>query len=88
MHGRFGQSNRNDHGIYRRWGFGFLALPLILLTALLVLSILQPPTANWIADAVQAEFTGAVLTPEQALPAQMPVQLARPTPQTRFVRVD
>jgi len=88
MHGRFGQSNRNNQSIYRKWGIGFLALPAILVAALLVLSISQPSTTNWIADAVEAEFSGITMTPEQAPPAQVPVQLAQPTPQIRFVHVE
>ena len=88
MHGRFGQSNRNDNSIYRKWWMGFIALPLVLAAALLVLSFLQPPTANWIAEAVEAEFTRIGLMPEQDAPAQAPIQLARPTPQMRFVHVE
>ena len=88
MHGRFGQSNHNNQGIYRKWGIGFLALPAIVVTALLVLSISQPSTTNWIADAVEAEFSGITLAPEQAPPAQAPVRLAQPRPQIRIVHVE
>jgi hypothetical protein len=84
MHGSFDESGeKNDNSIYRRWGIGFLVLPVLLATALLGLAIVQPATSNWIAEAVQAEFTGNGVVPEQA-----PAQLARPDMQIRTVRAN
>ena len=89
MHGRPDKPGDNEDGIYRKWGIGFLALPAVLATALFALSILQPPASNWIAEIVQAEFTGISLMPGQVSPAQAPMQLARPAlPQIRTVNAD
>jgi hypothetical protein len=88
MHGRFDKSGNRGGSAYRKWGIGFLALPAVLASALLALSILQPPATNWIAEIVQAEFGGIGSTPEYAAPAQVPVQLARPTPQMRIIHAN
>jgi hypothetical protein len=88
MNGRSDKSGAKDDSIYRKWGIGFLALPAVLATALFALSILQPPTSNWIAEIVQAEFTGISLMSQPTAPAQAPVQLARPTPQIRVVHAN
>ena len=41
MHGSFDESGENDSSIYRRWGIGFLVLPVLLAVALLGLAIVQ-----------------------------------------------
>jgi hypothetical protein len=88
MHGRSDKSGNNDDSIYRKWGIGFLALPAVLATALFALSILQPPTSNWIAEIVQTEFTGISLMPGQAPPEPAPTQFARPGTPIRTVHSD
>jgi hypothetical protein len=81
MHGSLDKSGGNEDSIYRRWGLGFLALPALLVIALLVLAIVQPATSNWISEAVQAELSGISVTPEEA-----PTQLANPAMEIRTVR--
>jgi len=83
MHGLFDKSGNNESRFYQKWGIGFLALPVLLVTALFALSILQPVTSNWIAESVQAEFAGISLMPEQA-----PMQLGKPAMQIRTVRAE
>jgi hypothetical protein len=75
MHRSFDRSGRGDNSIYRRWGIGFLVLPVLLAVTLFALAIVQPSTSNWIAETVQAEFIGNSILPEVA-----PTQLARPAP--------
>jgi hypothetical protein len=83
MHGSFDESGENDSSIYRRWGIGFLVLPVLLAVALLGLAIVQPATSNWIAESVQAEFIG-----NNVVPGQAPAQLAQPGMQIRTVRAN
>jgi hypothetical protein len=83
MHGSFDRPGRNDNSIYRKWGIGFLVLPALLVMTLIVLAIVQPATSNWIAESVQAEFTGNGVMPDDA-----PTQLARPAMEIRTVRVN
>jgi hypothetical protein len=83
MHGSFDRSGRNDDSIYRRWGIGFIVLPVLLVMTLSALAIVQPVTSNWIGEAAQAEFTGFNVVPEVA-----PTQFAQPTKQIRTVRAN
>jgi hypothetical protein len=83
MHGSFDKSGGNDNSIYRRWGIGFLVLPVLLVVALLGLAIVQPATSNWIAESVQAEFNG-----NSVVRGQAPAQLAQPGMQIRTVRAN
>jgi hypothetical protein len=86
--GRSDKSGNKGESIYRKWGIGFLALPAVLAIALFGLSILQPPTSNWIAEIVQAEFTGISLMPREAPPEQAPTQFAQPGTQIRTAHTD
>lgn len=83
MHGSFDESGGKDNSIYRRWGTGFLVLPVLLAIVLLGLAIVQPATSNWIAESVQAEFIG-----NSVVPGQAPAQLAQPGMQIRTVRAN
>ena len=40
------------------WSFGFFALPVVLVIALIALAMIQSVASNWISEAVQAEFVG------------------------------
>ena len=73
MHGSFDRSREAKETIYRRWGMGFLALPVLLAIVLIALAYTQPTTSNWISEVVQAEFANAYLAPEVA-----PTQIAQP----------
>ena len=83
MRGSFDESGGNNDSIYRRWGIGFLVLPVVLAIALLGLAIVQPATSNWIAETVQAEFIG-----NSVVRGQAPAQLAQPGMQIRTVRAN
>lgn len=71
MHGSSERSHQTtDNSFYQRWGIGFIALPVLLVIALIGLAIIQPATTTWIADGVMAEFSGTNYGP-QAAPAQI-----------------
>jgi hypothetical protein len=77
------QSNRNQKSIREKCGFGFIILPMVIAVVLIALAFIQPSESNWIAESVQAEFTGDV-----AMPVEAPTQIARPGMNMRTVRVD
>ncbi len=83
MHGSLDKPGNSDDGIYRRWGLGLLALPVLLAVTLIGLAIVQPGTSNWIAETVQAEFAGF-----GTMPQITPTQFARPSMEFRTVRAD
>jgi ABC-type sulfate transport system permease component len=82
MHGSFDRSPEAEKTIYRRWGIGFLALPVLLATVLIALAFTQPGALNLISEAAQAEFANAYLGPEIA-----PTQIAQPK-EIRTVRAN
>jgi hypothetical protein len=73
MHGSFDRSGRSNNRIDRGSGIGFLALPVLLVIALIGLAIIQPAAPAWISEAAQAEFVGTDLGPDTR-----PTQLAQP----------
>jgi hypothetical protein len=81
MHGTFGRINENRNSAERDWSVGFFALPALLVSAMVVLAVLQPAASNWISEAAQAEFVGVTVA-EVA-----PIQLAQPPTQTRLIKV-
>ena len=84
MHGTFEKSREvRDNNIPRSSGAGFLAVPVLIAVALVGLAITKPAVSTWIAEAVQAEFAGSVMTPEAAS-----TQLARPANEIRTVRAN
>ena len=84
MHGRFEKRDGYKKGtdLRRDVGLGFLILPVVIAIALLTLAVVQP-TANWIAEAVQAEFVGGILAPGQS-----PTQLAQPAGEPHSAAAD
>ena len=74
MHGSFDRSGKSNNRIDRGSGIGFLALPVLLVIALIGLAMIQPAMPIWISEAVQAEFVGADLVPDTR-----PTQLAQPS---------
>ena len=83
MHGTFDRSGESDKGIYRSWRFGYLAVPALLLIALVGLAITHPDMSSLVSEAVQAEFANAHLAPQIA-----PTQIAQPARVIRTVRAN
>jgi hypothetical protein len=83
MHSSFDRLGRNDNRFYRRWGIGFIVLPVVLVMTLFALAIVQPTQSNWIGEAAQAEFAGIGAMPDVA-----PTEFARPAMQIRTVRAN
>jgi cell division protein FtsX len=66
MHGLFNKSGETVKSIYRNWGIGVFALPVLLVALLIGFTIAKPDMSNWISEAAQAEFVGAGSVPEAA----------------------
>jgi hypothetical protein len=59
MRGSLAKSERAEQNIYGSWGVRLLAIPVLLLTALIGYVVSHPAASNWILQAVQPEFAGA-----------------------------
>ena len=82
MHGSFDKTGEMIKTAYDRWGVGILALPALVVVALIGLAMVNPNMSSWISDAVQAEFVGSN-GPELA-----PTQLAKPATAIKTVRAN
>jgi hypothetical protein len=81
MHGPFDKSPKGEPNIYQNWSMKLLALPLLLVIALIGYIFSHPEVGKWVADGVQAEFVGSDVVPERV----SPTRIAQPTEQTRSV---
>ena len=82
MHGSFDRSGETDNRIYRRWGIGVFALPVLLVIALVGLAIAQPSAQLDIGSGA-GRVCSAYLAPETA-----PAQIAQPAREIRTVRAN
>ena len=81
MHGTFDRSGKSYNRIDRGSGVGFLALPALLVIAVIGLAMINPAMPSWISEAVQAEFVNPDLVRDIT-----PTQLAQPGMVTRAVK--
>jgi hypothetical protein len=81
MHGTFDRSRKSYNRIDRGSGIEFLALPALLVIAVIGLAKINPAMPSWISEAVQAEFVNPDLLRDVT-----PTQLAQPATVTRAVK--
>lgn len=79
MHGPFDKPSKRALNIYQNWSMKLVALPLLLAIALIGYVVSHPDVAKWVADGVQAEFSGADVVPDFA----SPTRIAEPRNHTR-----
>ena len=70
MHGSIDKSQQANQSIYRSWNIKLIALPVLLVIALIGFAVSHPDVSRWISEAVQAEFVGTDL-PDLAPPKQL-----------------
>ncbi|QPF83034.1 hypothetical protein IC762_25300 [Bradyrhizobium genosp. L] len=77
MHGSFDKRQHQDEQTnYQSFSIKLVALPLLVLVALIGMAVSHPAAVKWISDAAQAEFVGSEgvgsdLVPNIVRPAQM-----------------
>jgi hypothetical protein len=71
MHGSLDKSPQADQSIYRNWNIKLIALPVLLVIALIGYGVSHPGISRWVSDAVQAEFVGTDLVPDMAPPTRV-----------------
>jgi len=81
MHGSFDKQPQDDQSVYRSFSIKLVALPVLIIVALIGMAVSHPAAIKWISDAAQAEFVGTGLVPDLT----PPTQLARPTNQIQTV---
>jgi len=76
MHSSFDKRQQDEQSNYQSFGIKLVALPLLVIVALIGMVVSRPAAVKWIADAARAEFVGSDavgtdLVPNVARPAQV-----------------
>ena len=82
MHGSFDKFQEHRNRTNRDWNIALFALPILVVTALVAMAIIQPNAPSWISEAAQAEFAG------MNSPDVVPARSAQPAMQVRTVKAD
>ena len=77
----FDRLDQQENRAQWKWTAGIATALGVIMFALVALMSNSPTASNWVSDAVQAEFVGSNMTPQQA-----PVQTAQPANPIRTVR--
>jgi hypothetical protein len=83
MHGPFEKSGETVKRLYRDWGIGIFALPVLVVIAVAGLALTHLDASHWIPEAAQTEYAGPSYRPEAA-----PRQLALPAGKVSAVRTN
>jgi hypothetical protein len=82
MHGSFDKQPQDEQSNYRSFSIKLVALPVLLVIALIGMLVSHPSASKWISDAAQAEFVGSEFVGNLA----PPTRLATPTNEIRTVK--
>ena len=82
MQGSFDNQPRDDQSTDQGWSIKLVALPLLVVVALIGMVLSHPAAIRWISDAAQAEFVGTDMVPDLA----PPTRTAQPTNEVRSVK--
>ena len=82
MHGSLDNQPNDSKSVYRAWDIKLVALPILIVVALIGMAITHPSASKWISDAIQAEFVGTNLVPDLAPQPRV----AQPTNEIRTVK--
>jgi hypothetical protein len=89
MDGSLDKQPQNDRSVYGSFGIKLIALPVLIVVALIGMAVSHPSATQWIADAAQAEFVGTEFVATEIVPdLARPTQIARPANQIRTVHAD
>jgi hypothetical protein len=89
MHGPSDKQPQDARSAYRSFSVKLVALPVLILVALIGMAVSHPSMTKWISDAAQAEFVGTEFVGTDIVPGLAPpTRLARPTNQIRTVHVN
>ena len=82
MHGSFDKQPHDDQNTDQGWSIKLVALPLLVVVALIGMVLSHPAAIRWISDAAQAEFVGTDMVPDLA----PPMRAAQPRNEVRSVK--
>jgi hypothetical protein len=87
MHGSFDKQPQDEQSNYQSFSIKLVALPVLVLIALIGMVVSHPAAVKWISDAAQAEFVGSEFGGTDPVPdVARPAQMAQPSNEIRTVR--
>ncbi|WP_454620138.1 hypothetical protein [Bradyrhizobium cenepequi] len=89
MHDSFGQPPDDDQNVYQNWSIKLIALPLLIVIALIGMVVSHPSAVRWVSDTAQAEPVGPDFVGPDIVPdARPPTRLAQPASRIRTLPGD
>jgi hypothetical protein len=89
MHDSFDQPPDDDQNICQSWSIKLIALPLLIVIALIGMVVSHPSAMNWVSDTAQAEPVGPDFVGPDIIPdAPRPTRLALPASRIRTLPGD
>ena len=85
MQGSFDKRQRDERSNYQSFSIKLVALPVLLIIALLGLLVSHPAAVKWISDAAQAEFVIYDFATDQVPDVPRPAQSTEPSNEIRTV---
>ena len=88
MHGSFDKPPPDEQSNYQSFSIKLVALPVLVIVAVIGMVVSHPAAVKWISDAAQAEFVGYNLgSTDLDSDVARPAQMARPSNQIRTVNL-
>jgi hypothetical protein len=89
MHDSFDQPPDDNEGICHSWSIKLVALPLLIVIALIGVVVSHPSAVKWVSEATQAELVGPEFVGPDIVPdAPRPTRLALPASRIRTLPSD
>jgi hypothetical protein len=87
MHGTFDRRPHETRSTPRGWSTALIALPVLIVIALVGMAVSHPLAAKWIAEAAQAEYVGTEFVGTDVMPNLVePTRIAPPGDDSRGPR--
>jgi hypothetical protein len=86
MHGSIDKPPQDEQNNYRSFSIKLVALPVLLVIALIGMLVSHPSASKWISDAAQAEFASEFIGTDVVPDLAPPTRVAQPSNEIRTVR--
>jgi len=85
MHGSFDKPPQDEQSNYQSFSIKLIALPVLLVIALIGMLLGHPSASKWISDAAQAEFASQFISSDIVPDVAPPTRVAQPSNEIRHV---
>ena len=86
MHGSFDKQPHDEQSNYRSFSIKLVALPVLLVIALIGMLVSHPSASKWISDAGEAEFASQFIGTDLVPGLDPPMRIAQPRNEIQIVR--